>query len=348
MLLTHKVRSGPPFIKRGNIAYCFSTRMAFVAVLLLAAFAVAGNVEADSGSCSSLKLIEVALNNISSKISDLETKEEQTPAYLGESLTSVTSLLQLSLLREMMTDKKDPEVLADIKKQLNITISKITANEVELQQIKDSVDQHTASIMNQQRSLQSQVTALSAQLTSIQNTLQQLLSKSNMHQETLDDISDIIVNDTNHLPHSCEDILSSSPASPSGYNTIADSNGNIRQVYCHMDKDICDSQGGWTRIAMIDMTDTEQVCPEGFKLYSANGIRACGKSSSGCVSVTFPSDDLTYSQVCGKVLGYQYGSPDAVTGSNINSAYIDGISLTHGNPRYHIWSYISDARESSR
>ena len=52
--------------------------------------------------------------------------------------------------------------------------------------------------------------------------------------------------------------------------------------------------------------------------------------------------------MCGKVLGYQYGRTYGVNGGydDINSAYIDGISLTHGYPRYHIWSYISGHKEN--
>ena len=119
-----------------------------------------------------------------------------------------------------------------------------------------------------------------------------------------------------------------------------------------MDKDICDSQGGWTRVAMINMTDTEQTCPYGFRLYNSNGVRACGRffGAHGCLSSIFPFNQLTYSQVCGKVLGYQYGSTYGTgtrrSDSDINSAYIDGISLTHGYPRRHIWSYISGYQEN--
>ena len=45
--------------------------------------------------------------------------------------------------------------------------------------------------------------------------------------------------------------------------------------------------------------------------------------------------------------GYQYSSPDAFntrTGS-IDSYYIDGISITHGNPRTHLWSYVTGNTE---
>ena len=49
--------------------------------------------------------------------------------------------------------------------------------------------------------------------------------------------------------------------------------------------------------------------------------------------------------MCGKVIGYQVGTPDGAAAYHasriINSPYIDGISLTHGYPRKHIWSLLS-------
>ena len=50
--------------------------------------------------------------------------------------------------------------------------------------------------------------------------------------------------------------------------------------------------------------------------------------------------------MCGRVVGYQYTSPDVIdtvngTGhNNISSHYIDGVSLTHGSPRQHIWTFM--------
>ena len=61
--------------------------------------------------------------------------------------------------------------------------------------------------------------------------------------------------------------------------------------------------------------------------------------------------------MCGRIVGYQYNSPDAVhnylwskpwpTGAgidpshdDINSHYVDGVSITHGFPRKHIWTFM--------
>ena len=104
---------------------------------------------------------------------------------------------------------------------------------------------------------------------------------------------------------------------------------------------LCGSGGGWTRLAYLDMSDATQNCPSGFKLYQSGGVRACGRpvtNSGSCVSVQFPSNGISYSQICGRVTGYQYRDTDAVSESvnNINSYYVDGVSITRGSPRQHV------------
>ena len=156
------------------------------------------------------------------------------------------------------------------------------------------------------------------------------------------------------LPTSCQDIKKKHPNSPSGMYLIVIPDGETHHVYCHMEE-LCSSGGGWTRIAYLDMSDSTEECPPRFRLYQSGGVRACGRQSTndaGCQStVMFPSYNISYSQVCGRVVGYQYSSPDGVdhtrgTGHNdINSHYVDGISLTHGSPRQHIWTFIAGYTE---
>ena len=146
-------------------------------------------------------------------------------------------------------------------------------------------------------------------------------------------------------PISCNDIKTVLPNSPTGYYHV-----NSRNVYCHMGE-LCGTEGGWTRLAYLDMSDSTVNCPTGFKLYESNGVRACGRETSSvgsCQSVKFSSNGIIYSQVCGRVVGYQYVSPSAVDAriTDINSYYLDGISITHGSPRKHIWSFMAGFEES--
>ena len=76
----------------------------------------------------------------------------------------------------------------------------------------------------------------------------------------------------------------------------------------------------------------------------------------GCVSVKFPTYNIPYNKVCGKVIAYQDKTTDAQCPHigihtdhqthTLEEAYIDGGSLTHGAPRKHIWSFIASSRES--
>ena len=49
-------------------------------------------------------------------------------------------------------------------------------------------------------------------------------------------------------------------------------------------------------------------------------------------------------------IGYQVGSPDGFNQyhgmSSLNQGYMDGVSITYGYPRHHIWSYVAGAFET--
>ena len=138
---------------------------------------------------------------------------------------------------------------------------------------------------------------------------------------------------------SCAEVLKNSPSSPSGYYDLADASGHPHSVYCCMDH-LCNSGGGWKRVAKLDMTNSNENCPTGLSLYHQNGGRACGRLVSGsgsCSGTIFPVN-YEYSQVCGRVIGYQKGHPDGPFGN-------DRVSLTHGTTQSHIWSFYAAPSE---
>ena len=137
-------------------------------------------------------------------------------------------------------------------------------------------------------------------------------------------------------PVSCKDIKAAHPNSPSGYYYV-----NSHNIYCNMGE-LCGQDGGWTRIAYLDMTEN---CPPGLQELITGGIRVCRRegNSSGCRSNIFQTNGISYSQICGKVVGYQKGRPNGVNTNinDINGVYLDGVSITRGSPRQHVWSYIA-------
>ena len=117
----------------------------------------------------------------------------------------------------------------------------------------------------------------------------------------------------------------------------------------------CGGSPGWRRVAFLNMTDTNQDCPSGWSL-TTHSVRTCGRASSGwytCDQVTFPVSGGEYSRVCGRIRAYQYGYAWAFRGAlspifrlSLNGSYVDGISVTHGAPRQHIWTFAAGlARE---
>ena len=110
----------------------------------------------------------------------------------------------------------------------------------------------------------------------------------------------------------------------------------------------CGGAGGWTRVAYLNMSDPNQQCPSNWNL-TTTPVRGCGRSSTAndtCDSVFYPVNGRTYSSVCGRVNAIQRGSSLAFNNFSsqyvgINSAYVSGVSLTHGPSyaRQHIWSF---------
>ena len=157
---------------------------------------------------------------------------------------------------------------------------------------------------------------------------------------------------------SCSDVLKYLPDAVSGYYDITSSDGSHVSVYCDMDGGNCDGEGGWMRIAYVDMTVADAQCPAGLSPIQYNNIGhpLCNKPSpevAGCASAHFNTSGLSYSKVCGRLRGYQFRSPDGfypVAGIGVNDidgVYLDGASITYGSPRKHIWSYAGGLTEGT-
>ena len=117
----------------------------------------------------------------------------------------------------------------------------------------------------------------------------------------------------------------------------------------------CGGTGGWRRVVYLDMTDPSTTCPSSWNM-TGYSKKTCGRATNGfrtCDSVTFPVSGGEYSRVCGRIKAYQWGGPDAFYTyhhgrvTTIDGAYVAGISITHNNPRQHIWTFAAGAAEGS-
>ena len=125
-----------------------------------------------------------------------------------------------------------------------------------------------------------------------------------------------------------------------GYHWLA--KGNTRfPAYCSPSISPSETRG-WMRVAYISAS---QGCPSGLEPVTAGGRKMCHKTVNiGCSSVTFLTHGVNYSKVCGRAYGYNKDTPDGFQrhsycpSCTIDKFYVDGLSITHGSPRQHIWS----------
>ena len=107
---------------------------------------------------------------------------------------------------------------------------------------------------------------------------------------------------------------------------------------------------GWRRVAYLDMSDPSQQCPSVWREITTPH-RVCGRRSTtgSCEGLTYSTGSEQYNQVCGRIIGYQSGHTDSFHGSgrSIDTYYVDGVSVTHGSPRRHIWTFAAGVDEQT-
>ena len=198
----------------------------------------------------------------------------------------------------------------------------------------------------QRNNIQQLNTSIDMQLSTLHNQIQQLNDSNIMLQKQQH--NELLRNPLSQFPYPTTSCTALPPSSPSGYYWVTTSNGSPTLVYCTMS---CGTlTGGWMRVSFLDMTNSSRQCPSGLmERNDPPNIRTCvrNEASGGCSSVELSTVNIQYSTVCGKITAYQVGSTDdfrVIINDNINSAYVDGVSLTHGNTRQHIWTFAAAGR----
>ena len=257
----------------------------------------------------------------------------QTPSSQNESVF----MLQLEQINKSLTSIQDQITTLSREEMENNA-----GQSNNIQQLNTSIDMQLSTLHNQTQQLSDSNTMLQQQLTTLHNQTQQLRASNTMLQQQLD--TALLAGQLSIYPAaSCAALP---PSSPSGYYWVRASNDSPTHVYCTMS---CGTlTGGWMRVAFLNMTNSSHLCPSCLmERNDSLNIRTCVRNevSAGCSSVELSTANIQYSNVCGRITAYQVGSPDDFRPSNdINSAYVDGVSLTHGNPRQHIWTFAAAGR----
>ena len=97
------------------------------------------------------------------------------------------------------------------------------------------------------------------------------------------------------------------------------------------------------------MSDPSQQCPSVWQEITSPH-RVCGRRSSigSCEGLNYTTGSEQYDQVCGRITGYQIGHPESFLhsiGRSINTNYVDGISVTRGSPRQHVWTFAAGVED---
>ena len=271
---------------------------------------------------SSLQQFNLTLDN---KTRQLNASTQRLIQQLNENFnTSIDSFLQQFSQDHFTLDNKI--------QQLNASTQQIT------QELNASV-----TLFNQQHS-QSHIT--------LDGKIELLNSSIYSSQEQFRQNTEFL---TNLFHGSCTAL---SPFSRSGYYTILPPRGPpTEQVYCDFNRQCgCGGSSAWTRVAFLNMSDPNEVCPSNWETYTSP-VRACGNGENNsirrCNSVIYPAYGLRYNRVCGRVIGYQNSDTHAfsglIDGLTIEQRYLDGVSITHGGAgsRQHIWSFTSAVGNAS-
>lgn len=150
---------------------------------------------------------------------------------------------------------------------------------------------------------------------------------------------------------SCAELKEINDGMQSGLYWLRLPNGSSVNVHCDYDRQCTcsknDSFNSWMRVAFHNMSNPNHSCPFNFKENEIEQRRMCHTKFTGCISVFFDTLGVTYTRVCGRVIGVQFGEPNAFRPyyrnreRTLEDPYVDGISLTHGQaPRTHVWTFV--------
>ena len=133
----------------------------------------------------------------------------------------------------------------------------------------------------------------------------------------------------------CTEIAKSSNGYSSGDYMLKLSTEAIRTVHCDMTSTLGGSTSGWMRIAKLDVNN----CPKRFNKAIHKFVNTCirSESSACCTEIRYSTHNVRYSNISGAVKAI--GRLDGFRNVNLNSNYLDGVSVSSSNE--HVWSFAA-------
>ena len=198
--------------------------------------------------------------------------------------------------------------------------------------------------------LYQKVSSLEAETHNLHNISNTFENHSSLIYSIMDFVHEVQFNKSplnDYFLSSCLEIAKSNYTYLSGRYIVRSPNGVLRSVYCDFNRTFGGNSTGWMRVAKLDADN----CPDGFstKIF-ANSSQACSVSmhSLTCTNFSAPVYKMQYTQISGRVRGYQKGSLDCfkeialdrpINADVISSNYVDGVSITSNGE--HVWSFAA-------
>ena len=228
-------------------------------------------------------------------------------------------------------EEKVDSLSRDLEEHKNITTTELAGTNSNLLAINTSTSEGLTAVKTK---LQEHSSQTASELAGLNSKLDSLDTKQ-------DTLSSTVTTATSELKHT---VLT---------NVTEELKNTADYILEHAHTYECGGSGGWRRVVYLNMTDPNTNCPSGWNLTSYSK-RTCGKVSNrwlSCDSAFFPVSGGDYTSVCGSIRAYQYGGTDAFEAyhygdvTTIERAYVAGVSLTHGSPRQHIWTFAAGHSE---
>ena len=149
---------------------------------------------------------------------------------------------------------------------------------------------------------------------------------------------------------SCNEIYQHNPTSRGTIDQYwIKTDEGLFNVTCNMKLKCGGVVGGWMQVVDVDMNRNDS-CPGTWQKITNPRTLCVGLSSGGCASANFDVKGVSYDNICGQAKAYQKGSPDAFERrtESIDGIYVEGISITLGSPRKHVWTYATGLSDDHR
>ena len=142
---------------------------------------------------------------------------------------------------------------------------------------------------------------------------------------------------------SCNEIYQRNPTSRGTVDQYwIKTNEGLLKVTCNMKLKCGGVEGGWMQVVDVDM-NRDDSCPGTWRKITNPKKLCLGLSTGGCASANFNVKGVSYDNICGQAKAYQKGLTDAFQSKtqSIDGHYVEGISITLGSPRKHVWTYAA-------